>query len=302
MKRKLAIVIPYYKIDFFEETLKSVARQSDKNFVLYIGNDASPHNPLPLITKYFSSDQFIYFEYKDNLGSKNLALQWERILDNVKEEWFQILGDDDMIANNFVDEFYKSLPVLEKENITAFKTTHDWIDKNNNLLESFNYKEYFLESVHFIMKKYSGEVKSSLSENIFTTKMWRKFRFQQLPLAWGSDDLALLQFSGYKRIFYNMNTKVSVRISTSSISGSSKFDRDKEFAIQIFREKIILENTSIFPSIFINEITDQYLYKAHIENFPVKYLIAFQVLKRNGIIAFLKTLRKIFYIKKIHNN
>lgn len=46
---KLAIVIPYYKIDYFEETIKSVAQQTDRNFMLYIGNDKSPDNPLPVI-------------------------------------------------------------------------------------------------------------------------------------------------------------------------------------------------------------------------------------------------------------
>ena len=50
---QLAIIIPYYKIDFFEETLQSVAAQTNKNFTLYIGNDASPNSPLPLIQKYF---------------------------------------------------------------------------------------------------------------------------------------------------------------------------------------------------------------------------------------------------------
>ena len=28
---------------------------------------------------------------------------------DVQEEWFQILGDDDVISNNFVEEFYKNL-------------------------------------------------------------------------------------------------------------------------------------------------------------------------------------------------
>ena len=90
MKNKLAIVIPYYKIDFFEEVLKSIASQTDKRFTLYIGNDASPDNPLQLIEKYFPEGNYHYFDYQENLGGKNLAMQWERILENVKEEWFQI--------------------------------------------------------------------------------------------------------------------------------------------------------------------------------------------------------------------
>ncbi len=38
----LAIVISFYKIIFFEETLQSLANQIDKRFKVCIGNDASP--------------------------------------------------------------------------------------------------------------------------------------------------------------------------------------------------------------------------------------------------------------------
>lgn len=298
---KLAIVIPYYKINFFEETLQSVALQTDKRFTLYIGNDAGPNDPLALIKKYFDDGEFQYFNYEDNLGGKNLALQWERILENVQENWFQILGDDDMIGENFVEEFYNSLPILEAENITALKFTHNWIDEKNKLIESFNYKKKFLESVDFIVKKHKGEVRSSLSENIFATKMWRKFRFQKIPLAWGSDDLALLQFSGYKKILYNQNSKVLVRISKESISGSTVFEKQKIFSINVFREKIILHCATHFPNNFINTITEEYLINAHFQKIPAKYAIAFSILKYKGIIQFLKTIRRIFYINKISN-
>jgi hypothetical protein len=38
----LAIIIPYYKLCFFEENLQSLAAQTDKRFKVYIGDDASP--------------------------------------------------------------------------------------------------------------------------------------------------------------------------------------------------------------------------------------------------------------------
>jgi len=37
----LAIVIPYYKRTFFEETLQSLAKQTDKRFVVYVGDDTN---------------------------------------------------------------------------------------------------------------------------------------------------------------------------------------------------------------------------------------------------------------------
>lgn len=39
--KKLAIVIPAYKVDFFETVLFSLAQQTCKDFTVYIGEDCS---------------------------------------------------------------------------------------------------------------------------------------------------------------------------------------------------------------------------------------------------------------------
>lgn len=299
---KLAIVIPYFKIDFFEETIKSVANQNNTNFTLYIGNDASPHDPLPLIEKYLGDLSYFYFEYNDNLGGLNLALQWERILENVKEEWFQILGDDDVISENFVEEFYRSLPLLESENITVTKFTHDWIDENNTEIRSNDYKTDFINSINFVIQKYQGLVYSSLSENIFKTEKYRRHKFEKIPLAWGTDEIALLRFSDYGRIYYNRKSKVFVRISSSSISGSEQMETQRAKAYNCFREKLILNHSKYFPKDFINHILKEYLNYCHINKQSANYNIAKVILMRIGFKAFLKTLRKIYYINILSRN
>ena len=45
---------------------------SNKNFKVYIGNDASPNNPSELLSKYENDFNFEYFEFQENLGSKSL--------------------------------------------------------------------------------------------------------------------------------------------------------------------------------------------------------------------------------------
>ena len=40
----LAIVIPAYKAAFLGRTLASIAAQTDRHFVVYVGDDASPHD------------------------------------------------------------------------------------------------------------------------------------------------------------------------------------------------------------------------------------------------------------------
>ena len=90
----LAIVIPYYKILFFEETLKSLANQTNQDFKVYICNDASPESPESLLNKYTNKFDFEYFKYDNNLGSISLVKHWERCIKKLQNEsWLMILGE-----------------------------------------------------------------------------------------------------------------------------------------------------------------------------------------------------------------
>lgn len=297
--KKLAIVIPYYKIDFFEDTIKSVAAQNDKNFKLYIGNDASPDDPLPVIRKYLKEGDYQYIKYTGNVGGKNLALQWERILAHVKEEWFQILGDDDMIAENFVEEFYKILPAVEAKKITAVKFVHEWVDESNHHLQTFNYDAETLNAVDFVIRKYNGDAISSLSENIFKTQVYHRYGFEKIPLAWGSDDIALLTFSGYKEIFYSQKSKVQVRISASSISGNDAMEVQKSIAFNEFRKKIIIRHSGYFHREFMEKIIKDHMTYCHLRRKKTSYRVALYYLKQMRIAEFLKTIKKVYYLNKM---
>ena len=92
----LAIVIPYYKLTFFEETLQSLSLQTDKRFKVYIGDDASPENPAVLLKKYKGQFEFVYCRFEANLGSISLIKQWDRCIGMTGgEQWLLVLCDDD---------------------------------------------------------------------------------------------------------------------------------------------------------------------------------------------------------------
>ena len=278
---QLAIVIPYYKIDFFEETLQSVAAQSNRDFVLYIGNDASPDNPLPLIQKYINSDEYQYFEYKDNLGGKNLALQWERILENVKEEWFQILGDDDVISENFVAEFYKNLRKIQSENISAIKFSHNIVDENKTILHTITTDETIIPAPELFKRKYKGLMPSSLSENIFALSAYKKHHFLKIPFAWGADDYAILTFSGLDSVFYLSDAKVTVRMSTSSISGDLSLQSKKDLGYHIMRENVLNKHSQYFDKSFVIRMLNDHLRFCE-KNMLKPHLRLFSILMKRG--------------------
>lgn len=297
-QNKLAIIIPYYKIDFFEETIQSVAKQTNKNFNLYIGNDASPNDPSPIIHKYFSSDDYSYFNYTTNLGDKNLALQWERILENVHEEWFQILGDDDLISENFVQEFYNNLHLATSGKINVLKFLFHWINEESIPYRIHDYNTQYIRAEQILIKKYFAQIDSSLSENIFKTSMYKKNRFERIPLAWGSDELAILSFSGLKPILFLKNATVSVRIYSNSISGSETKGLEKSNAYNIYREKLIMKYGSRFPTSFVRRVINDYLNWCYYKKQKANIGIIFYELKRFQLMNALKIGRRIYYIER----
>ncbi|ASE63575.1 hypothetical protein CEQ15_19855 [Chryseobacterium indologenes] len=236
--KKLAIVIPYYKIDFLEKTVQSIVAQTNRDFVLYIGNDNSPHDPLPVLEQYLSNDEYQYFDYKENLGGKNLALQWARILENVKEEWFLILGDDDTVSENFVEEFYHHLNTIEEQKINVVKFSQALMDEEGKILSSFTKYNTTESAVHLWLQKIYEGHRSSLSEHIFRKSAYEKYHFREFPLAWHSDDLAVLEFSDFGSVYCIDTAKTFVRISTASISGDvenkSYQERKTEARYQFF--------------------------------------------------------------------
>lgn len=221
----VAIVIPYYKFKFFRENLESLANQTDKRFHVYIGNDASLENPEDLLKEFEGKFKFTYKKFDQNLGGTSLTKQWDRCISMMEdEEWLMILGDDDYLEPNVVEEFYKKIEDIN-ENYSVVRFSLQIVDEAS-LFISKAYTNPILENpldAHF--KKISGEVIGSLSEYIFRKDAYVKFRFKDYDLAWGSDNRAIIDFSDKKPI-YSINTAcVYFRISKSNITGSANVER-----------------------------------------------------------------------------
>ncbi|TDE02052.1 glycosyltransferase family 2 protein [Flavobacterium sandaracinum] len=215
----LAIVVPYYKLTFFEETLKSLAIQTDKRFKVYIGDDASPENPNDLLEKYNGKFEFDYHRFKDNLGGISLVQQWERCVSlSIDEEWLMILGDDDYLDSNVVASFYNNFNDFNsKSNLVRY--TSKLIYENLNTVSDLYKHPIWETATDSFYRKFSKESRSSLSEHIFSKQSYLKYGFHNYPLAWNSDDRAWIDFSD-KRPIYTINESiVYVRVSSFSITG-----------------------------------------------------------------------------------
>lgn len=296
----LAIVIPYYKIDFFEETLASVAAQTDKRFTLYIGNDASPHDPLPLIRKYFPEGDYRYFDYKYNLGGQNLAMQWERILENVTEEWFQILGDDDMVSENFVAEFYLHLPQIESHHCKVIKYSRCIIDELGRRQTVPSQLDTLTDRINNWNKKWIYIQPSSLSEYTFNRQNFKTIGFRKFPLAWGSDDVAVFETADHYPILCINNAVVFVRMSNSNISGDETKINEKLVADHMVRSHMLLNYLPLLSWEYIDRSVKEeinYAYRHGINHLKINPLFIY--FSKGKYISGLKWIKnRVLYIKR----
>ena len=238
----LAIVIPYYKITFFKETLDSLANQTDKRFKVYIGDDASPENPLNLLEQYRGTFDFEYKRFETNIGANSLVKQWERCIAMTGDEaWLMILGDDDYLEDKVVSEFYKQYFFFNKHcNIVRFATIVLDV-RNNSISIKFEHPLYELGLEYFI-RKLRGGTRNSLSEFFFKKEAYLKSKFIDYPSAFFSDDRALIDFSDGKPIYSINNSVVYIRISDYSISGGNNKEdlqaAEFEFIKYIYKNKL----------------------------------------------------------------
>ena len=237
----LAIIIPYYNPRFFRQTLESLAAQSDKRFTVYIGDDASPEDPRELLDEFKSRFDFTYHRFEQNLGGTSLVSQWNRCIERAgNQKWYMILGDDDVLGAECVAEFYRQLPEIEEARVVRFATVK--IDASGAPTAGPFTHPKRENAVDFLFNK----KRSSLSEYIFLADAVKNIGFRDFPLAWLSDVLAVLEFSGFGTLYSINEAPVYVRISDYNISGRTDNLKPKADAVFQFYSYLLLKHASRF--------------------------------------------------------
>lgn len=251
----LAIVIPYYKRTFFEITLQSLLYQTDQRFKVYIGDDASPESPLNLFSKYQDKFDFHYHRFEENLGGTSLVKQWERCLELINDEkWIMILGDDDVLENNCVATFYENLNEINELKVNVVRFATKVINCEGETISRVHVHPKLENSIEFLMRKFKGGTRSTLSEYVFKKQIVETIKFKDLPLAWYSDLLAVLEFSQFGLIYTINDAVVHFRISGLNITGKKDDLLLKNSATFNFYHYLLTQNKSFFKSAELDEL------------------------------------------------
>ncbi len=292
-----AIIIPYYKLTFFRETLESLVAQNDQRFSVYIGNDASPEDPEELLKKFEGKFNFIYKKFDQNFGISSLTNHWDRCIEMMQgEEWFMILGDDDLLSENVITDFYENLnSIAKKSNVVRF-ASRIINGKGQNMSEVFLQPKKE-EAIASYCRKLRGLTRSSLSEYIFRKTSYDKFGFKDYCLAWSSDDRAVIDFSDGLPI-YSLNAVVFIRNSDLNISSGSvkvvekikaKLQSTKEL-IKDYRSSLTAEQNIILLGLF-----EQQFYLQEKTGFKDCLFLFAESLKVKGLKYFVNQIKAYCY-------
>ena len=292
----LAIIIPYFKLTFFEATLDSLANQTDQRFKVYIGNDASLENPADLLEKYKGKFDFEYHRFEENLGGISLTQQWERCIKlSNDEEWLMILGDDDYLSFTVVASWYANYNVFNgKAQVIRF-VTRLVFEETQTVSETYTHQVWESATDSFY-RKFEHQTRSSLSEHIFSRMSYSKYGFYDYPIAWNSDDRAWLDFSDNKPL-YTINTAlIYIRLSNQSLSGSKGNEYDKNTANYHFLNYIVYTKLAYYDKYIRHRILDRYEYS--IKKIRKLYshewlLILFSYVKYFDYLSLKKVLKRI---------
>lgn len=215
---KFSLCIPAYKSKFLHDCIQSVLRQSFQDFELIILNDCSPE-PVEEITRSFPDPRIRYHKNDQNVGAVNLVDNWNKCLSLAKGEFIAIMGDDDLLEPDYLEEFVQLIqayPDLEVYHCRS-KIINDDGDAVM-LTPSCPSFERVYDSIWHRLQQYRSNY---ISDYVYRTASLReRGGFYFLPLAWGSDDITAFIASAEKGIAHSNKPVFNYRSNQLSITST----------------------------------------------------------------------------------
>lgn len=216
---KLAIVIPAYKRTYFTDTLDCFARQTNKDFHLYIGDDHSNDNLEELILPYREQLPITYHRFESNIGSKHIVDQWERSISLIKnEDWIWLFSDDDLIDANAVEAFWNIVSLTQgSKDIYSFNTCV--INKIGDVMSEVQEVPPFETSEEMAYHLLIGKRANCMPDHIFSRSVYEKNKgFVKTVYGQGADWANSILFSSEKGVCFIPDSLVYWRFSGDNIT------------------------------------------------------------------------------------
>lgn len=217
----LAIVIPAYKPEFLDRALESIQAQTARDFHVYIGDDASPHDLEPIVEKWSRLGLPVsYTRFSANLGGHDLVAQWTRCIRLTQgEPWLWLFSDDDIMEPGCVAAFLSRIAADGERCRDIYHFDVMIIDSSDAIIKAAPPYPAIIRPAEYFRRKANASIESFVVENIFSRKIYNEVGgFKQFPMAWGSDVATWMAMMAPKGMATIKGPKVRWRSSNRNIT------------------------------------------------------------------------------------
>ncbi len=219
------IGLPAYKAQFFRECLESILHQTFEDFEVIILNDASPE-PIRDIVNGYSDRRIVYTENKENVGAYHIVDNWNKILSMAKGGFFVMMGDDDVLLPNYLQQFASLISKYNAANVFHCRTMI--IDENSEFVELTETRPEMESVFDSIWARIEKNRTQFISDFVYRREaLINNGGFIKIPLAWASDDITSYIAAIDGGTIHTNEVLFQYRRSSINISASIKNTEDK---------------------------------------------------------------------------
>ncbi len=224
MSISIGVIVPFYKIDYFENLLNALSDQTDSMFTVFIGNDASDPAAEDLCIKFREVLDIKYHFFCNRMGHIDLAKQWNRCVFLAGDvDWIWVVPDDDLPSPECIAEIRASAIVADEVCANVIHIPCITIDGRGDRRGARDEWPAVINSAEFYLRQIRGDASGmSLANAVYRRSAFDAAgQFMSLPKGWGSDHATTLAVAAGGPIVTVPRAWLGFRMSGHNISSMS---------------------------------------------------------------------------------
>ena len=241
---KFSVLIPIIKGKFLNIAIDSVLKQTFSDWELILYNDCSPDDIDGIVGQY-KNYKIKYFKGEKNIGLEDPSKTWNKMVSVANGEYVCILGDDDYISENYLEEINKL--ILKYPKVSLFRAKVIKVDeKNKTILEGDNLPEFETWDQMLYGRNVIKRLQSTSEFVIKKNALDKIGGYINFPRACGSDDATYVALSKENGVVSTNDASAYWRKSSLNISDNDSRETNY-YKLRFFLEweKKFLDNN--FP-------------------------------------------------------
>jgi glycosyltransferase involved in cell wall biosynthesis len=236
MPPRFTIVIPVWKTHHLGPALDSARAQNMANLEILVIDDHSPED-VSSVVRQMEDPRIRLVRLTENLGGNDPTRTWNKGLELARGEFIVILGDDDLLADTYLQEM--AALIDHYPNADLYRARLNIIGPDGALIHASPGNPELETWDEFLYTRNHYKHPLSTSEMCARADALRALGgYIQMPLALGSDDLTWLSLMLRHPLVSTNATHACWRIHPGSICGT--IDR-ADLRIQAFRKSLRTE-------------------------------------------------------------